>query len=276
MVNIGQYNTLKVVKHVDFGAYLDGGDGLEILIPAKYIENPLSVGDEVKVFVYKDAGNRLIATTERPYATVNSFAFLQVKSVSNVGAFLDWGVLKDLLVPFREQKVKMREGGVYPVYIYLDHTTQRIVASAKFEKFIGNRIPEYRHGDKVKVTLYQHTDIGYKGVVDNLFFGMLYDNELYRAVELGVEIEAYVKQIRPDGKIDLTLSGETAGRIELLSKAILKYIKESDGHNEITDSSSPEEIKRVFNCSKKDYKKALGLLYKQHKIRITPSEITLL
>ena len=168
-MKIGQYNTLKVTRLVDFGAYLDGGDGTEILMPAKYISAPLSPGDEVEVFVYRDSEDRPVATTEHPYAIVGEFAFMQVSQVNNVGAFLDWGLeAKNLLVPFREQKVRMLQGGIYLVYVYLDHTTQRVVASSKIEKFIGNVLPHYNAGDKVQALVYEHTPIGYRCIVDNL------------------------------------------------------------------------------------------------------------
>ena len=171
MIRIGKYNTLKVVKLVDFGVYLDGGEGQEILLPAKYIESPLNPGDEIKVFIYRDSEERLIATTEHPYAEVGEFAFLQVSAVNRVGAFLDWGLTKQLLVPFSEQKVRLREGMVCLVYVYLDDVTKRIVASAKIEKFLGNKYPHYKVGDKVQALIYKHTELGYKAIVDNLFPG---------------------------------------------------------------------------------------------------------
>ncbi len=275
MVKIGNYNTLTISRIVDFGVYLDAGNSVEILLPAKYLTAPPVVGDSLDVFVYNDSEDRLIATTEKPYATVGQFAFLEVKAVTKFGAFLDWGLAKDLLVPFREQKNTMKEGGIYMVYIYLDDTTKRIAASAKVEKFIGNTFPRYRHGDKVKILVYQHTEIGYKAVVDNLFYGMLYDNELYRPVEIGVEIEGYVKHVRDDGKIDLTLTGEQASRIDALASTIMDTLAQSSGRLSISDSSTPEEIKQMFSCSKKDFKKAIGTLYKKKLIIIADDNISL-
>jgi hypothetical protein len=275
MVKIGNYNTLMISRIVDFGVYLDAGNSVEILLPAKYLTAPPVVGDSLDVFVYNDSEDRLIATTEKPYATVGQFAFLEVKAVTKFGAFLDWGLAKDLLVPFREQKNTMKEGGIYMVYIYLDDTTKRIAASAKVEKFIGNTFPRYRHGDKVKMLVYQHTEIGYKAVVDNLLYGMLYDNELYRPVEIGVEIEGYVKHVRDDGKIDLTLTGEQASRIDALASTIMDRLAQSSGRLSISDSSTPEEIKQMFSCSKKDFKKAIGTLYKKKLIVIADDNISL-
>lgn len=277
MVKIGKYNTLKVVKNVDFGVYLDGGEGLEILLPAKYVESPLHPGDEIKVFIYRDSEERLIATTEHPYAQVGEFAFLQVNAVNRIGAFLDWGLTKQLLVPFSEQKVKMREGMICLVYIYLDDVTKRVVASAKIEKFIGNRYPEYKVGDKVQALIYKHTEIGYKAIVDNLFYGMIYEGDLYAPLVLEEVITAYVKNVRDDGKIDLLLNGGGDGRVEVLAKKIRARLdNEPDGFIPLGDSSSPESIRETFQCSKKDFKKAIGHLYKNKIISITSGGIRLI
>lgn len=276
MVRIGKYNTLKVVKNVDFGAYLDGGDGLEILLPAKYIELPLQPGDEIEVFVYRDSEERLVATTEHPYAQVGEFAYLQVSAVNRVGAFLDWGLTKQLLVPFSEQKNRLREGMVCLVYVYLDDATKRIVASAKIDKFLGNRYPDYKIGDKVSALIYKHTDLGYKAIVDNHFHGMIYENELYEPLVLEEKITAYVKNVRDDGKIDLLVNGGNDGRIEGLAQKIRSRLaNEPGGFMPLADSSSPESIRETFHCSKKDFKKAIGSLYKSKVITITPGGIKL-
>ncbi len=269
MLKLGQYNKLKVVKNVDFGLYLDGGDGVEILLPSRYVEGTAKLGDELEVFVYNDSEERLIATTEHPFATVGQFAYLQVVDVNPVGAFLDWGLpYKNILVPFREQNVRMQNGALYLVYIYVDETTNRIVASSKIEKFIGNKFPEYRHGEKVKILGYAHTPLGYKCIVDDLYHGMLYHNELYKPLELGVELVAYVKTVRDDGKIDLTLEPYVTTRIPVLSDEILQRLHDAGGRLDISDKSSPEEIKAMFHCSKKDFKKAIGALYKERSITL--------
>lgn len=273
MVRIGQYNKLKVVKLVDFGAYLDGGEGLEILLPAKYISDVPNVGDEIDVFIYTDSEDRLIATTERPYATVGQFAYLEVNAVNRVGAFLDWGLPKDLLVPFSEQKAKMKDGGIYLVYVYLDDTTKRVVASSKIEKFLGNTIPKYRAGDEVTILPYKHTEIGYKCIVDNAFNGMLYENELYRPVVIGEETKARIKHVRDDFKIDLTPGRHVADRMEQLASEIMENLNREGGRIDVGDKSHPEEIKTLFHCSKKDFKKAIGLLYKKKLIRIEANSI---
>lgn len=275
MIKIGDYNTLRVVKFVDFGAYLDGSEHGEILLPAKYIPDNTTVGEELNVFIYKDSLGRLIATTEHPFATVDTFSFLQVTAVTSVGAFLNIGLQKDLLCPFREQNVEMKQGGVYLVFVYLDHTTQRLVASAKINKFLGNSYPSYRYNDKVDALVYAHSERGYRAIVDNRYHGMIYDNQLIQPIDLGVVHTAYVNKVRTDGKIDLLLQPAQGDRVVDLSQMIINELTANSGMLHITDKSTPEEIRQRFKCSKKDYKKALGALYKQHKILIAPDAITL-
>jgi hypothetical protein len=277
MIHIGTYNTLSVLKTVDFGVYLDGGNGVEILLPSRYITTPLQIGDEIRVFVYTDSEDRLIATTEAPLITVGEFAFLNVVDVNRVGAFLDWGLPKDLLCPFREQRSTMEKGGRYLVYAYLDDSSKRIVASNKIEKFIGNKFPDYHTGEAVKVLVYQHTEIGYKTIVDNLYYGMLYTNEVYRNIEIGESLDVYVKTVRDDGKIDLSLQVPgTRNRIDVLAEQLISYLRDNGGQTTLCDNSTPEEIRAVFACSKKDFKKTVGMLYKQHRIAVSPLGIRLL
>ena len=275
MIKIGNYNTLRVARFVDFGAYLTDDDNNEVLLPARYVPDDATVGDEIEVFVYTDSEDRPVAVTEHPFATVGEFAFLQVAQVNKFGAFLDWGVPKHLLVPFSEQRLRMEEGGIYPVYVYLDDITKRVVASGKLEKFLGNVIPDYKPGQEVQALVWKHTDIGYKVIVDNLFQGMIYDNEVYAPLEIQQTITAYVKNVRDDGKIDLTVGDRAAKRVSDLTSLILDRIEHNGGRLTITDSSSPEEIKRAFHCSKKDFKKAVGKLYKERKIAIGEDCITL-
>lgn len=266
-MKIGEYNTLRVSRIVDFGLYLADADGAEVLLPARYITEVPEVDDEMRVFVYKDSENRPVATTEKPYATVGQVAFLQVSETDRVGAFLDWGLIaKDLLVPFREQRATMKRGGVYPVYVYLDHASGRVVASAKIEKFLGNTIPRYRRGDKVEALILQHVDeLGYKVVVDNLFYGMIYDNRLYDPLVVGQSITAYVDKVRPDGKIDLTVSHGTRDDVARLATRILDYLRDPVAVK-LDDTLPPETVKELFGCSKKLYKQALGMLYKDGRL----------
>lgn len=276
MVNIGKYNRLTVAKIVDFGVYLDAGNGVEILLPARYIDRELKAGDELDVFIYTDSEDRLIATTEKPFAEVGQFAFLEVVDVNQVGAFLDWGLPKNLLVPFREQKVRMREGGVYPVYVYLDDTTKRIAATAKLDKYLGNMFPDYKRGDEVTALVWQHQPIGYRVIVDNLHSGMIYENEIFRNLEIGETVKAFVKNVRDDGKIDLTLSGNVIERVGRLADRIMEYVRLNGGEAPISDKSSPEVIQAKFQCSKKDFKKAVGQLFKEHRITFTDDGIRLI
>lgn len=275
MIKIGNYNNLRIARFVDFGAYLADDDKNEVLLPARYVPADAAIGDEIEVFVYTDSEDRIVAVTDHPFAQVGEFAFLQVAEVNRFGAFLDWGVPKHLLVPFSEQRNRMEAGGIYPVYIYLDHITKRVVASAKLEKFLGNVIPEYRQGDKVSVLVWQHTPIGYKVIVDNLFQGMIYDNEIYAPLEIGQTIPAYVKFIRDDGKIDLSVGDRAGKRVSDLAADIVERLRENHGSLNLSDSSSPEEIKAILHCSKKDFKKAIGKLYKDRKISIGDNSITL-
>lgn len=274
MLQIGKYNRLTIVRFVDFGAYLDGGDDIEILLPAKYVDDNAVVGDEIEVFIYTDSEDRLIATTEKPLAIVGEFAYMKVSDVNDIGAFLEWGIPgKDLLVPFREQRALMKKGGIYLVYVFLDNASKRVVASAKIERYLGNNYPNIKQGQNVEALVYAKTELGYKCIVNNLFQGMLYANELFRPVELSTKIDAYVKRVRNDGKIDLTLSGATGERINSLAEEIYHKLIQSNGTLEVSDKSSPELIKQMFHCSKKDYKKAIGLLYKMQRIRINEDSI---
>lgn len=276
MLKIGQYNTLQVSRLVDFGAYLDGGNGQEVLLPARYIEHPLTEGESLSVFVYTDSEDRPVATTEHPYATVGEFAFLDVVSVDRIGAFLNWGLMKDLLVPFSQQKSRMVSGGRYLVYVYLDDATKRVVASAKIEKFLGNVIPRYKTGDATDVLVYRETPIGYACIVDNLHQGMIYANQVFRPISVGDRLEAYVRRVRPDGKIDLMLSGAVSERTNDLSDVILDHLRVHGGYTEFDDHSSPEVIKEAFYCSKRDFKRAVGHLLKCGKIRKEDRGLSLL
>lgn len=278
MVKIGQRNILTVTRKVDFGLYLDGGNGLEILLPARYINDGMQIGTEVDVFVYTDSEDRIIATTEHPYAMAGEVAFLKVVAVNRIGAFLDWGLMKDLLVPFREQKSTMRVGGIYPVYVYLDDASKRVVATAKIEKYIGNAMPRYKRGDKVNAIVWKTTPLGMACVVENMHSGMLYANETFCKLEPGMKIEAWIRRVRPDGKIDLRLSAPASGRsrTEQLANDILRMLQDEGGRIELNDKSSPELIKEVMQCSKRDFKQAVGHLLKSGKIVQTDEGLSLL
>lgn len=276
MINIGKYNTLKVSRLVDFGAYLDAGKGVEILLPAKYITTPLAPGDEIEVFVYTDSEDRLIATTDHPYVTVGEFACLEVADVNRVGAFLDWGISgKNLLVPFREQKTTMRKGGRYLIYCYLDHATYRIAATSKINKYVGNLPTDVHSGQPVDCLVIGTEELGYKVIVNNLFYGMIYYNETYTELKPGDRLTALVKNVRRDGKIDLVAGDLAQNRTESLAERLVEYMKNKGGQMTVTDKSPAPVISDIFQCSKKDFKKAVGHLYKQRIISVTPEKITI-
>ena len=276
MMNIGNYNDLRVARSVDFGFYLIDDEGNEVLLPKRYVTPDMKIGDTLSVFVYNDSENRPVATTERPVAVVGETALMRVKAVNAVGAFLDWGlVAKDLLVPFREQRVPMHAGRSYIVHVYLDRQTQRIAASAKIDKFVNKTWPNYYHRQKVDLLILQRTELGYKVLVNNKHLGIIYQNEIYQDVNIGEHHIGFVKQVRDDGKIDVTIAKIEKMRVDDTAMRILNFLKDNGGTMNITDKSDPDDIVRAFSCSKKDFKKALGLLYKQHLVELSPASVTL-
>lgn len=281
MIKLGHYNRLLVKRYTQNGAYLTD-DMLstekdhEVLLPSRYLTETMTVGTEVDVFVYNDSEDRPTATTEKPFVVAGEFAFLQAADTNRIGAFMDWGLPKDLLVPMSQQKVKMKRGGIYLVYVYVDDASKRIVATAKTEKYLDNVFPEYREGQAVNALICDHTALGYSAIVNNLHRGMIYDNEIYAPVELQTSIRCYVKKVRDDGKVDLTLTAPgTLGRIDKTAKRIIELL--SEGRFELTDKSSPEQIANTLQCSKKDFKKTLGALYRQGLVNIdkTDGKVTL-
>ena len=267
----GKYNKLKINRFSDYGIFLMDEDGDEVLLPNRYVTADMELGEERDFFVYNDSENRPVATTEIPKAVVGDTVLMRVKAVNAVGAFLDWGLeAKDLLVPFREQRVRMVAGRSYVVRVYLDEVTQRIVASAKLDRFIDDAKPQYIYRQKVDVLLVQRIEPGYRVIVDNRYWGIIYQNEIYCDVNIGEHHMGFVKHIRPDRKIDVTLCKIEKLRVDDIARNITDYLKEHDGTMTLNDKSEPDEIMRVFRCSKKDFKKALGLLYKQQKVTLTP------
>ena len=267
-VILGKYNQLEVVKEVDFGVYLNGGDDGEILLPTRYVPEGCRPGDMVNVFIYLDNEERLIATTLQPLVQVGEFACLEVAWVNEYGAFLDWGLMKDLFVPFREQKMKMQKGHRYVIHAHVDEDSYRIMASAKVEKFLSKDMPPYQPGEEVEVMAWQKTDLGYKVIVDNKFSGLVYQKEIFKALEPGMRMPAYVRQVREDGKIDLTLQKDGLQKVGDFSGVLLQYIKEQGGHTPLNDKSAAEDIYDTFGVSKKTFKKAVGDLYKQRLITL--------
>lgn len=265
-IKLGKYNQLEVVKEVDFGVYLNGDEDGEILLPKRYVPEGTKPGDILNVFIYLDMEERLVATTLQPYVQVGEFACLEVAWVNQFGAFLNWGLMKDLFVPFREQKMKMQKGKRYVVYVHLDEESYRIVASVKVEHFLSTEKPDYQPGQEVEVLVWQRTELGYKVIVENKFSGMLYHNEIFQPLEVGMRLTAFIKQVRPDGKIDLVLQKAGARKVDDFSEVLWQYIKDNDGFTPLNDKTDAEVIYHTFGVSKKTFKKAVGDLYKKRRI----------
>jgi hypothetical protein len=275
MAAIGKVNTLKAVRKADFGVYLDGGELGEILLPQKYVPDTLAIGGEIDVFVYGDSEDRLVATTEKPYAMAGEFALLKVHSVNDFGAFLDWGLSKHLLVPFREQKIKMEAGKSYVVAVYVDEHTNRMCGSARLEKFLRRDDSIFETGQEVDLLLVSHTDLGYNAIVNGARWGVLYHNEVFQALRQGEHVKGYIKKLRDDGKIDLSLQKQGYANVQDVTTTIVEIIRARGGFVDVTDKSSPEVIYELFGMSKKTYKKAVGALYKQRLITIEDDGIRL-
>ena len=274
-VVLGKYNQLEVVKQVDFGVYLNGGDDGEILLPSRYVPEGCKPGDMLNVFIYLDNEERLIATTLQPKVQVGEFACLEVAWVNEYGAFLDWGLMKDLFVPFREQKQKMQKGYRYVVHAHVDEDSYRIMASAKVERYLSKEMPPYQPGEEVEVMVWQRTDLGYKVIVDNQFSGLVYQREIFKALEPGMKMSAYIRQVREDGKIDLTLQKDGLQKVGDFAELLLQYIKDHDGYTPLNDKSAAEDIYDAFEVSKKTFKKAVGDLYKKRLIVLVEDGIRL-
>lgn len=276
MIEIGITQQLTVVKIVDFGAYLDGGPYGEILLPKRYIVTELAEGDEIEVFIYFDSEDRIIATTEKPYVMVGECAFLNVVQVNRHGAFLDWGLSKDLFVPFREQMVKMQEGKSYCVRVYVDEKTQRIAASTKIESYFPDYFPPYKVDQEVDILVHSKTDLGFKVIVEDSFWGLIYQNEIFEPIAPGDAKTAFIKKVREDGKIDLTLQKIGFSKMTDVQSFVLQKLIDNDGFLPYNDKSTPEQIQQEFAMSKKNFKMTIGMLYKQRKIAILKNGIRLI
>ena len=275
MAEIGKINVLEVVRGTENGVYLDGGDLGEILMPRKFVTDEVMNAGKAEVFIYTDSDDRLVATTETPLAKVGEFAFLKVIAVNRIGAFLDWGLPKDLLVPFSEQKAKMEEGRNYLVYVYEDIQTRRIAASAKLDKFLDNTPPEYNVGDEVDVLISEETELGYKAIVNSEHWGILYKNQVFQPLRIGQKQKAYIQKVRDDDKIDLLIEKPGYDKIDAISQKILEELAANNGFMAVSDKTSPEMIQALFGISKKNFKKAIGGLYKRRLIDFVSDGIKL-
>lgn len=274
-IELGKFNRLKVVKQVDFGMYLDDDVEGEILLPKRYVPQDCKVGDELDVFIYLDNEERLVATTQEPLVQVGQFACLEVAWVNQYGAFLNWGLMKDLFVPFSEQKMKMQVGKRYVVHVHLDEESYRIVASAKVDRYLSKEKADYVPGQEVEVLIWQMTDLGFKAIIENRFGGLLYDSEIFQPLHTGMRLKAYVKQVRDDGKIDLMLQKPGAGKVDDFAKTLLEHIRSNGGRTPLNDKTPAEEIYAMFGVSKKTFKKAVGDLYKKRLVVLQDDGIVL-
>jgi len=274
-IELGKFNVLEIVKTVDFGVYLDGEEEGEILLPTRYVPEEYNIGDFLNVFLYLDNEERLIATTLTPLVQVGEFACLEVAWINQFGAFLNWGLMKDLFVPFREQKMTMQVGKKYVVHAHIDEESYRIVASAKVERYLSKEIPSYQPNEEVSILIWQKTDLGFKAIVENQFSGLLYEGEIFQQLQTGMTLKAFVKQVREDGKIDLMLQKPGFEKIDDFAETLLSYIKENGGSITLNDKSPAEEIYDTFEVSKKTFKKGVGDLYRKRLIIIEANGIRL-
>ena len=273
MIQLGNFNTLRILRHNDHGLYLAGDDKTgPILLPNRFVTPQMHIGDEIEVFVYLDQEERIVATTEQPLAKVGEFACLEVAWTNQYGVFLRWGLMKDLFCPFREQKQPMHQGRSYIVYIKVDEESYRLMATAKVERYLTTptpaSLPHLQHGTAVDILVWQKTDLGFKVIVDNRYQGQIYDNQIFQPLHTGDRLTAYVDHVRLDGKIDLTV--QPTGRQQTLdfAEVLLRYLYENNGHCELDDHSPSDLIADRFKVSKKVFKKAVGDLYRRRLITI--------
>ena len=275
MLRIGQQNRLTIIKKTDFGIFLDGGKFGNILLPKRYVTETMLIGDSLDVFLYYDSDDCLIATTLTPKVMAGECALLDVKEVNSIGAFLDWGLPKDLLVPYGEQHKPMEAGHRYVVYVYLDAHTGRITASSKLSRHLEERASGFKPGQAVNLLICGRSDMGYKAVVNHTHLGLVFRDEALRTLTYGEQLTGYIKSIRADRKIDLSLQARGKDAKDSLAEKILADLQRRGGTSYLTDKSEPDDIYKVFQVSKGNYKNALSLLYKQRKILIEKDKITL-
>ncbi|WP_416772306.1 S1 RNA-binding domain-containing protein [Pseudomonas sp. RHF3.3-3] len=277
MALIGRYNSLQVVKHTNFGLYLDGAQDGEILLPNRYIPKDVPSEDEdwLNVFIYLDSDDKLIATTETPKVQVGEFASLKVKEVNSIGVFLDWGLPKDLLLPYSEEKRQLNAGDYCVVHVYLDKHTRRITATARLDRYLDKTPANYKVGQEVDLLVVETTDMGYKAIINNRHWGLIHKNEVFKFLRSGKREKGYIKQIRADGKISLSLQPVGEEAAGSLNAKILAKLRESNGVLPVSDKSDPALISDLFGVSKGNFKKAIGALYKQGQIVIHADRIEL-
>jgi predicted RNA-binding protein (virulence factor B family) len=275
MKEIGQILELEALKDTPQGVYLITDDGKEILLPNKYVPTDIKMGELVEVFIYTDSEDRPIATTLEPKVKLNQCAFLKCIDVNQYGAFFDWGMEKDLMVPFSEQFLRMTSGKRYLIYLYKDEMTNRMVGTTKMGRFIRENKLEIKTGDQVNLLVSGETEIGYKVIVNNKHYGMVFKNEVFKPIEIGGKMKGYLQRVRKDDKLDITLNSSNLSEVEVLANKIFERLLKEDGKLNFSDKSTPEVIYKEFQVSKKAFRRATGMLYKERKIIITPEDITL-
>lgn len=275
MFKIGDYNKLIVDRNTSVGLYLTDGEGNDVLLPNKYVDESMDIGDEVIVFLYKDYEQRWVATTLTPWIKINEFASLRVRHATDKGAFLECGLEKDIFVPHREQSIKMKEGYRYVVYLYEDKKTNRLVASSKINRYVNNEELEVSPGDEVDLLIYETTPLGFNAIINQRHKGLIYHSDIFQDVKIGNKLKGFIKSIREDNTIDISLQPKGVKRLEEGAESILSYLKNHKGILNLSDKSSPEEIVSILKMSKKNFKKSIGILYKQKLIVINENNIVL-
>lgn len=266
-MEIGRIQKLKAARTTENGCYLMDENGDEVLLPNAYVSDDLKLGDEIEVFIYKDNEQRPVATTLSPKIQVDQFAYLEVMDVNRAGAFMDMGVVKQLLIPYSEQPVKMEKGEWYVVFCLLDEETDRLIGSAQLEDFIFTEEIDIKNGDEVDILIYKQSELGVNAIVNQMYQGLIFHSDIHKNINIGEQLKAYVKNVRPDGKIDLLLEPQGYKNvIDASSQSVLDIIKKQGGSVPYHDKSNPEEISRVFKMSKKAFKRALGNLYKNRLV----------
>lgn len=275
MIQIGEYNTLEILRDTDPGLFLGDEEGNEVLLPNRYVPEAFELGDDLEVFVYLDNDERLVAVTDRPYIKRGDFALLRCNDVSKIGAFLDWGMVKELFCPFKEQAFKMKKGGWYLVHCYLDEETNRLVASSKTKRFLDNKELTVKQFDEVDIIVSHPSDIGMNVIVNKKHLGLIFKDDIFKDISVGDKLKGIVKKVRHDNKLDIALGQIGYRNIEPNAEFILKELEDNSGYLDLTDKSSPELIKDTLEMSKKNFKKAIGNLYKQRLIEIKTDGIYL-
>jgi uncharacterized protein len=276
MIKVGEYNKLTAARMLDHGWYLTDDVENSVLLPMKWVPINIEEGVEIEVFIYRDSEDRLIATTITPLLLAGQFAKVQVKDVTKIGAFVEMGVEKDLLVPFAEQMKDLDVGDECVIHMFLDNVTDRLTGSTKIEKFLKTFDIPYEEGERVNALVYKYTDIGFKVIIENEYLGMIYHNQVFDPIKVGDTLQVYVNKLREDGKIDLLIQKPGHLSIGDSTENVLQYLKDNDGFTPINDKTAPEVIYDIFKMSKKQYKKAIGGLYKKKLIKITEEGIFLI